>query len=47
MDTASFFDQPLATAVSEGRVPQARVDDMARRILTAIFASGLMIIPPL
>ena len=41
MDTESFFDQPLATAVSEGRVPQARVDDMARRILTAIFASGL------
>ena len=41
MDTESFFAQPLASAASEGRVPQARVDDMARRILTAIFASGL------
>jgi beta-glucosidase len=40
LDTQNFFDR-LGQAVIEGQVPQARLDDMARRILTSIFAHGL------
>ncbi|HLH49199.1 MAG TPA: glycoside hydrolase family 3 C-terminal domain-containing protein [Roseiarcus sp.] len=46
LDTRNFFDRPLAKAVEGGVVPQARLDDMARRILTSIFASGLYDDPP-
>ncbi len=31
----------MAEAVAKGEVPEARLDDMARRILTSIFAHGL------
>ncbi len=41
LDTENFFAEPLARALARGDVPQARLDDMVRRILTAIFASGL------
>jgi beta-glucosidase len=41
LDTQNFFEAPLARAVADGEVPQARLDDMARRILTSIFAHGL------
>ena len=40
LDTRNFFDA-LGRAVAQGEVPQARLDDMARRILTSIFACGL------
>ena len=40
LDTQNFFGR-LGLAVKEGEVPQARLDDMARRILTSIFACGL------
>ena len=40
LDTENFFDR-LGQAVADGRVPQARLDDMARRVLTSIFAKGL------
>ncbi len=40
LDTQNFFDR-LGFAVQEGEVPQARLDDMARRIVTSIFACGL------
>ncbi len=40
LDTRNFFDT-LGLAVSNGQFPQARLDDMARRILTSIFACGL------
>ena len=40
LDTQNFFDD-LGRAVAAGEVPQARLDDMARRILTSIFACGL------
>jgi hypothetical protein len=33
---ATFFGAALAAAVANGTVPQARLDDMARRILTAM-----------
>jgi beta-glucosidase len=41
LDTENLFEAPLARAVADGTVPQARLDDMARRILTAVFSSGL------
>ena len=42
LDKAVFFGKPLADAVAAGRVSQARLDDMVRRILTGMIASGLM-----
>ena len=36
-----FFDEPLAAAVANGTVPEARISDMVRRILRSMFATGL------
>ncbi|HXE24196.1 MAG TPA: glycoside hydrolase family 3 protein, partial [Roseiarcus sp.] len=41
LDTQNFFGIPLTRAIAAGEVPRARLDDMARRILTSIFAHGL------
>ena len=41
LDTQNFFEGPLAQAIADGDVPEARLDDMARRILSSIFAHGL------
>ncbi len=41
LDTQNFFDAPLALAIKEGKVPEARLDDMVLRILTSMFACGL------
>jgi beta-glucosidase len=41
LDTQNFFEGPLARAITDGEVPEARLDDMVRRILTSIFAHGL------
>jgi beta-glucosidase len=41
LDTENFFERPLSQALADGEVPQARLDDMARRVLTSIFAHGL------
>jgi beta-glucosidase len=41
LDTQNFFAGPLAQAIAQGVVPRTRLDDMARRILTSIFAHGL------
>eukprot|EP01121_Diplochlamys_sp_Union-15-3_P007931 TRINITY_DN205_c0_g1_i1.p1 TRINITY_DN205_c0_g1~~TRINITY_DN205_c0_g1_i1.p1 ORF type:complete len:679 (-),score=206.24 TRINITY_DN205_c0_g1_i1:112-2148(-) len=41
MPDASFFGAPLTQAVNNGQVSKARVDDMALRILTPMFAVGL------
>jgi beta-glucosidase len=46
LDTQNFFEAPLAEAVANGEVPKARLDDMARRILTSIFAHGLPDVTP-
>ncbi|MBV8442645.1 MAG: glycoside hydrolase family 3 protein [Hyphomicrobiales bacterium] len=40
LDTQNFFES-LGRSVAEGKVPQTRLDDMARRILTSIFTHGL------
>ena len=41
LDTQNFFEGPLARAIADGEVPEARLDDMVRRILASIFAHGL------
>ena len=41
LDTQNFFESPLANAIADGEIPQAKLDDMVRRILTSIFAHGL------
>lgn len=46
IDARPFFGQLLKDAVQHGQVPQARVDDMARRILTSIYSVGLADHPP-
>ena len=45
-DRAVYFGAPLAAAVRDGRVPQARIDDMLRRQLAARIAAGLFDDPP-
>jgi beta-glucosidase len=40
-DKQPFFGAPLKAAIAAGRVPQARLDEMAARILRAMFAHGL------
>ena len=42
LDKQVFFDAPLRQALADGKLPRARVDDMARRVLRGMFASGLM-----
>lgn len=45
-DKALYFDAPLRQAIARGEVPTARLDDMVRRILRAMFAGGLFDRPP-
>jgi beta-glucosidase len=40
-DKEPFFGAPLKAAVADGSVPQARLDDMAKRITRSMFAHGL------
>jgi beta-glucosidase len=42
LDRQVFFDQPLRDAIASGQFPQARLDDMVRRILWGEFANGLV-----
>ena len=42
LDREEYFAGPLRAAVAAGRVPQARVDDMVRRILRSLFAVGVV-----
>jgi len=46
LDARVYFAEPLKAAVEAGRVPQARLDDMVRRILRAMFAAGVVDDPP-
>jgi len=45
LDRAIYFGQPLTDAVAAGRVPQARLDDMVRRILVGMIETGVMDAP--
>jgi len=40
LDKQPFFGAPLKLAIEQGAVPQARLDDMVRRILHGLIASG-------
>lgn len=42
LNHAIFFKAPLQTALAAGRIPQTRIDDMVRRILTGMEQSGLL-----
>jgi len=41
-DTQPFFREPLRDAVANGQVPEARLNEMAHRILRSMFAHGLV-----
>jgi beta-glucosidase len=41
-DAADYFGAPLKEAVANNWVPQARLDDMARRVLHAMFEHGVV-----
>ena len=41
-DNQAYFGLPLKQAIEDGAVPQARLDDMVRRILWALFDKGVM-----
>jgi beta-glucosidase len=41
LDTQNFFEGTLAQAITHGEIPEATLNDMARRTLTSIFAHGL------
>jgi beta-glucosidase len=41
LDRQVYFGEPLKRAVAAGEIPQARVADMARRMLRSMFAHGL------
>jgi beta-glucosidase len=41
LDKQVWLDKPLKDAVAAGTIPAARVDDAARRVLTAMFTAGL------
>ena len=41
-DKVPYFAKPLRDAVDDGAVPLARIDDMARRILWAMFDKGVV-----
>ncbi|MGM9485503.1 beta-glucosidase [Roseateles sp. NT4] len=41
-DKVAYFAKPLKDALEDGSVPQARLDDMARRVLWALFDKGVM-----
>ena len=42
LDRQVYFDQPLRQGLADGSFPQARLDDMVRRVLRAEFAAGLL-----
>jgi beta-glucosidase len=41
-----YFGAPLKQAVQDGKVPEARLDDMVHRIVRSMFASGAIDHPP-
>jgi beta-glucosidase len=43
----NFFSDPLKQAVQDGKVPQARLDEMVHRIVRSMFANGVIDQPPM
>ena len=41
-----YFGAPLKAAVQDGKVPEARLDDMVHRIVRSMFANGVIDHPP-
>lgn len=41
LDKEIYFGAPFAAAIANGTIPVARLDEMVRRILTGVIASGL------
>ena len=41
LDKQIYFGAPLAAALADGSVPEARLDEMVTRVLTAVMATGL------
>jgi beta-glucosidase len=41
LDEQEWFDAPLRQAMAEGKFPRARLSDMVRRVLYAIYVSGI------
>ena len=44
-DEKPWFKAPLAAAVADGKVSEARLDDMVRRILRSLYATGVIDAP--
>ncbi|MGY4395816.1 beta-glucosidase [Sphingomonas sp. UYAg733] len=42
LDKQPYFAAPLAAAIADGSVPEARLDEMATRILTGVIENGLL-----
>ncbi len=42
LDKQVWFDKPLRKAIEKGSIPAARLTDMTDRILTSLFANGVM-----
>ncbi|UAK25806.1 beta-glucosidase family protein [Sphingomonas nostoxanthinifaciens] len=42
LDAQVFFGKPLEDALARGQVPQSRLDDMVKRILTGMIETGTM-----
>ncbi|CAN5389689.1 glycoside hydrolase family 3 protein [soil metagenome] len=42
LDSQVYFGEPFARALAAGRISEARLDDMVRRILYGVIASGLI-----
>jgi beta-glucosidase len=42
----NYFSEPLKKAIEDGKVPQARLDDMVHRILRSMLAAGVVDYPP-
>jgi beta-glucosidase len=45
LDRALYFDAPFREALEAGRIPQARLDDMVRRLLVGLIRTGVLDAP--
>ncbi|NBB65362.1 glycosyl hydrolase [Pseudomonas sp. ODNR1LW] len=45
LDRALYFDAPFREALEAGRIPEARLDDMVRRVLVGLIETGVLDAP--